>query len=323
MPFTLPDKGEPTSNIQAILFQEYLDALVAGIQGIDCVLSGLVVTTNSNMVPSVAKGAVLSNNAMFAVAAGTATVTAADATNPRIDLIVITNAGAIAVRAGTAAAAPKPPARSANDVVIAAVYVAPSDTVIAAGDLTDLRVFHSPPVLLKKVTSPVTINANATKQTLATITIPNGLFLSGKVIHCRMGGNLLANSGTPTLIFTIDYGGSTIFADITAASATSAVRHAWYLEFDLIAQANNDQALSGFIMIQQWATAVTAPTTGIAGEIGGTTAATGQIITSIAGAALAIDSDAADRILVVSSTFNVNNSADEIVMEYAMFTLEG
>src|SRR3990170_8575724 len=125
---TLPDKGEGDNDLQSVLFQEYLEVLVAGISGVDCVLSGLAVTGGADMTPAVAKGSVLSNKTMFAVAAADVTITTADATNPRLDLIVVTSAGALAVRAGTAAANPKPPARTANDVVIAIVYVPPTDT---------------------------------------------------------------------------------------------------------------------------------------------------------------------------------------------------
>ena len=42
--FTIPDKGEGDNDLQSILFQEYLEVLVAGIDGMNCVLSGLVVT---------------------------------------------------------------------------------------------------------------------------------------------------------------------------------------------------------------------------------------------------------------------------------------
>src|SRR5690242_12863851 len=110
MALTIPDKGEGANDIQSIFFQEYLDAIMAGIAGSECVLVGCGVTANNNMAPSVAKGAVLSQGVLFPVTAGTVTIGTADATNPRIDLIVVNSSGTKAVRAGTAAAAPKPPA---------------------------------------------------------------------------------------------------------------------------------------------------------------------------------------------------------------------
>ena len=135
--WTVPDKGEGDNDIQSILFQEYLDILVEGLNGSNCVLSGGAVTPNALLVLDVAKAAVLSNNIMYAVAAATVNIISADATNPRIDLVVVTSAGALAVRAGTAAAAPKPPARTSNDVVIAAVYVPALDATIGAGQITE------------------------------------------------------------------------------------------------------------------------------------------------------------------------------------------
>lgn len=143
--FTIPDKGEGANDIQSILFQEYLDVLAAGIAGTDCVLSGLAVTAQGspNMTVAVASGVAISNGVSFAVTGANGTITTADGTNPRIDLVVITSAGAIAVRAGTPAAAPKPPARTANDVVLAAVYVPASDTTIASNQITDLRVMRA------------------------------------------------------------------------------------------------------------------------------------------------------------------------------------
>jgi hypothetical protein len=95
------------------------------------------------MTPAVAAGAVISNRVRYKVAGADVTIGTADGTHPRIDLIVVTSSGALAVRAGTAAATPKPPARTANDVVLAAVYVPASDTTIATSQITDLRVIRS------------------------------------------------------------------------------------------------------------------------------------------------------------------------------------
>src|ERR1051326_1112668 len=111
MAWTIPDKGEGQSNIQSILFQEYLDALVEGINGLNCVLAGCAVTAQASpdMTCAVAKGSVLANGILKPVTAGNVTITTADATNPRLDLVVVDSTGTKQVRAGTAAAAPKPP----------------------------------------------------------------------------------------------------------------------------------------------------------------------------------------------------------------------
>ena len=319
MPFTIPDKGEGDSNIQSILFQEYLDVLVAGLAGIDCVLSGFAITSNSNMVPSVAKGAVLSNKIMYAVAASTVTITTADSTNPRIDLIVVTSAGALAVRAGTPAAAPKPPARTANDVVLYSVYVPASDTSIGATQFTDMRVTPSMPQIIYRTTTAEVTNTtasqiNALNKTGSGVVIPNGLFLAGRLLRVKLGGNFLWNSGTPTTRLEIIFGGTTMFSSISGTATADADRTAWYLEFVIAAQGNADQALSGLFWSQILG-AKTAPTTGI-GPVWAATALGSPI-----GGSSAQDCDAANRTLQVMFTFNVSNSADELVVEYATVEL--
>lgn len=313
MAWTVPDKGEPANNIQAIPFQEYLDVLVAGINGIDCVLSGGAVTAQGSpdMTVAVAKAGVLTNGVLKAVAAANATISAADGTNPRLDLVVIDSSGAIAVRAGTAATQPKPPARTANDVALAVVYVPAADTTIATNQITDMRVIRSQgPITIAKVTSPVTFNTTNAIQTYLSLVIPNGLLLSGKALRIRCGGTILSNSGTPTWTLTIAYGGTTLYADTSAGYAANAVRRTWYATFDLIAQANNDQSLVGMANIGT----INAATTGL-GDLA--TAGLGQ---GIVGSA-AVDSDAADSTLTVQWTMSVSNAAVETVMEYATVEL--
>lgn len=323
MAWTIPDKGEGDNNLQSVLFQEYLEVLVAGLSGVDCVLSGLAVTGGADMTPAVAKGAVLSNRTMFAVAAADVTIGAADATNPRIDLIVVTSAGALAVRAGTPAAAPKPPARTANDVVIAAVYVPATDTSIETTKITDMRVNPQYPICIYKTTTAETTNntsaaIEALNKANSGVTVPNGLFLAGRALRVRLGGNMLINSGTPTVRFAVLYGGTTMYSDISGASVADADRRAWFVDFNLMAQANADQSINGHMQIQDVATAATAPTTGI-GDVHGV-ASLHEGPSPFSGAA-AVDSDAANRLLSVQVTFSVANAANELVVECATVEL--
>lgn len=324
-PWTLPDKGEGANDLQSILFQEYLDILLAGIGGLDCVLSGCEVTGGADMTPAVAKGAVLSNGVLFAVAAADVTIGSAHGTNPRIDLIVVTSAGALAVRAGTAAANPKPPTRSANDVVIATVYVPANDTSIETTKITDMRVLRSRgPILIYKTTVAETTNTTsaaieALNKANAGVTIPSGLFLAGRILRVRLGGNMLLNSGTGTVRLAILYGGTTIFSDISAASVANGVRRAWVADFDLVAQGNSDQALIGQVQIQDPTIAAVAPTTGV-GDAWGINSAAQETQTPIGGSA-AVDSDAGNRLLSVQITFSVSNAAVELVVESATVEL--
>lgn len=317
MPFTIPDKGEGDNDIQSILFQEQLEILVAGIQGLDCVVSGCAVTGGADMTPAVAKGAVLSNGTLFAIAAADVTITAADGTHPRIDLIVVTSAGALAVRAGTAAAAPKPPARTANDVVLAAVYVPATDTTIATTQITDMRVIRDRNMTLKRTTSAVTFNTTAAIQTYFTITLPSGLFLAGRQLRVTCGGHYLFNSGTPQLTLTISYNGTAMFADSTATITLDADRGAWFLDLVLNASANNAQQLNGILLFTGHNSTRIPPTSGTAGQMH-----MGEpgMSSPLRGTA-AVDSDAGDRAFTVQFTMSVSHANNEMSMDFGTAVL--
>lgn len=322
MAWSIPDKGEGANDLQSILFQEYLDALVAGLSGVDCVLAGCAVTAQGSpdMTVAVAKGAVLTNGVLKPVTAGNATIGTADATNPRLDLVVVDSTGAKQVRAGTAAASPKPPARTANDVILAVVYVPASDTTIASNQITDLRVLRTqgPIVIYKQSTSTATNSTTSAIEVLnpsnSGVTIPNGLFLAGRMLRVHASGNFLSNSGTSTIRVVIAYGGTTMFSDISAASTNDTDRSPWSLDFVITAQGNADQDLGGVLAMGKTA-AKTAPTTGI-----GDAWDTAAVIAPVGGSA-AVDSDAADRLLSAQVTFNVSSASVELVVESAFVEL--
>jgi hypothetical protein len=302
--FTIPNKGVGDSNFQSVLTNQDIEVLVAGISGVDCVLSGLAVTGGADMTPAVAKGAVLTNRIMKAVAAADVTIGTADATNPRIDLIVVNSSGALAVRAGTAAAVPLPPARSTNDVVIAMVYVPAADTTIETTKCIDKRVMPPLPLCIYRTTAAETTNTTAAAihildKTNSGVVIPNGLLTTGRMLRVRIWGSILMNSGTPTNVLTIAYG-------------------AFVLDFMLVAQGNADQALTGFMSIGDFSTAVTAPTTGYGDAF--PVAGSMEPSPTFGGAGTA-DSDAANRTLTVTWTFNVSNAANEMTVEGATVEL--
>ena len=104
----------------------------------------LLVTASSGLTVAYAamgaNGAVVNRTLLTtAIIAGTTTLAAADATNPRIDAVTISTAGAIANTAGTPAASPAAPTVAATLMVLAYVTVAANQTVIAAGDIFDQR----------------------------------------------------------------------------------------------------------------------------------------------------------------------------------------
>ncbi len=67
------------------------------------------------------------------------TVSASDPTNPRIDLVVLYDTGALGVVAGTPAGSPVAPATPSACIVLAHVAVAATATTLAGGTLTDYR----------------------------------------------------------------------------------------------------------------------------------------------------------------------------------------
>jgi len=120
--------------------------------------SSLAVTAqvSPNMTVNIASGwaAILSstsNNGIYQIyndATVVATITTADATNPRIDRIVATvtdgsNTVAFSVLAGTPAASPSAPSTPSDSISLATVAVAAGATSITSGNITDTRVVAS------------------------------------------------------------------------------------------------------------------------------------------------------------------------------------
>ena len=107
------------------------------------VYTGLGVTAQStpNMTVSVATGTIyMANGDRFTPAANTAlAVTAADATNPRIDIVYVNSSGVIAYLAGTAAASPAAPSVPTGGQKLAEISVAAGATTIVAANIADRR----------------------------------------------------------------------------------------------------------------------------------------------------------------------------------------
>lgn len=114
------------------------------------VVSGCAVTAQGSpdMTCAVASGTIAVGGVTASVSSGNVTITTADPDDPRIDLVVASNAGVKSVVAGDPAPemvsgsepGPDYPAIPANSVVLAAVYVPAADTTIASNQITDKRV---------------------------------------------------------------------------------------------------------------------------------------------------------------------------------------
>jgi hypothetical protein len=108
----------------------------------DGVSSGLTPSQRAagvNMSADIASGYYFVSGVRYSYAGGNQAITAADATNPRWDIISFSSAG-IVYTAGTAAANPMMPALSANQILVASIYVSAGTTSILDASIRDERV---------------------------------------------------------------------------------------------------------------------------------------------------------------------------------------
>lgn len=143
MPFSIPARANATYLPQAKLHSRDIDMLEVAY-GMEGVLSGCAVSqrgAGANMSVDVAVGQVrVGGYFPFVTAVTNVTITAADATNPRWDLISVDRNGALTATAGTAASNPTMPSIPANSIVLAAVYVPANATSIVNNQIIDKRI---------------------------------------------------------------------------------------------------------------------------------------------------------------------------------------
>lgn len=141
MSYTIPNEADAFNINQAEPDKVDFDIILAGHDRTG-VVSGCAVTAQGtpDMTVAVASGTVTVEGTEAGVSAGNVNITAADGTNPRLDLIVSNNSGTLSATAGTAAAEPVFPSVPASSAVLAAVYVPANDTTIANNQIIDKRV---------------------------------------------------------------------------------------------------------------------------------------------------------------------------------------
>lgn len=138
----IPNASGASFPIQAAPDSKDFEIWSAGFLGYG-VASGCACTPASSGVTlgvAVASGSVhVGSKTAVAVTGATVTPGAASGSNPRIDLVVADNAGALSVVAGTAAAQPEFPTIPASRTVLCAVVIPTSATSITAGNIVDKR----------------------------------------------------------------------------------------------------------------------------------------------------------------------------------------
>jgi hypothetical protein len=145
--FTVPNEPTAAFHAQSRIFAQDVQILVAAYHGNGVQSgSGCVVTAQAspNMTVHVSACTIVREGSTVAVSAGDPAITAANSTNPRLDIISATNAGALIVTAGTPASSPLPPtipqSGGVDNIVLAFVYVPAGATAIGSAQITDKRV---------------------------------------------------------------------------------------------------------------------------------------------------------------------------------------
>lgn len=138
--FDIPNEASTPYSDLAEMDSVDLDILVAALNG-DGVITGFAVTPQGSpdMTVAVAIGSMAYSGTRYNIAGANVTITAADATNPRIDMVCATSAGTLVARAGTPAAQPVTPTLSAGDIALAQVYVPALITTIDSTRIVDKR----------------------------------------------------------------------------------------------------------------------------------------------------------------------------------------
>lgn len=141
MPFTIPNADDAAFTDQAEPDSIDFNIITNAISG-NGVVSGCAVTAQGtpDMTVAVASGFVEIGGSTVTVSSGNVTITTANATNARFDLITVNSSGTKAALAGTPSTNPVFPTPASNVVVLAAVYVPANDTAIGSTQIIDKRV---------------------------------------------------------------------------------------------------------------------------------------------------------------------------------------
>lgn len=141
MPFTIPNYDDAAFSDQAEPDSIDFNILQNGIAG-NGVISGLAVTAQGtpDMSVAVSAGTVIIDGTVTAVSAGTVSITTANSTNARFDLIRVNSGGTLSALAGTASSNPVFPSPASTDVVLASVYIPAGDTAINFNQIVDKKI---------------------------------------------------------------------------------------------------------------------------------------------------------------------------------------
>ena len=242
--------GRFATGTAGILASSELNRVADALQGTyGWLIQSAAVTFSSGLdfpVAAAAAGDYVVNSVSGAAYAGaTITLTAQDATNPRVDIIVITSGGSVSAVAGTPAAltattGPVPPTPSSTQLEIARIYVPKSGTALTSASITDRRL---------SVVSPLNINGRVQKYKTATQTFTTDTTYAN--ITASSGNMAFAINANEVwsvkFMLSFSYGGTggvklQLTGPAAPTSVTASVRYMAYTEQsnDSVASAETD-----------------------------------------------------------------------------------
>src|SRR5215831_11351995 len=202
MAFKIPNAAQAEDPSQAMVDSIDFDTIVAAFDATG-VINGCAVTAQGtpNMTVAVAAGIIIVAGTQANVTGGNVTITTANATNPRFDLIVVNNTGVKSAVAGTPAAQPVFPAVPASSVVIAAVRVPAGATSINSQKIVDKRVTAVAPALAPGSVGTTILADNAvTTPKLADASVTGAKIVDGTITDVDVAAaNKDGAVGTPSL----------------------------------------------------------------------------------------------------------------------------
>ena len=210
---------------------DYTDATAVAMIAAGGVFSGGAVTAQGSPDQTVAVEAVsyvTPNGKRYSLSAVSAlAATAADATNPRVDIVYGSDAGVVTYLAGTAAGSPTQPATPSNGTLLASIARAANDNTIAAGDITKKRKFiataeqfvnwtlstasaneHACDLLFLQHIQFAIVNADSTAKTLTFTNVPYG--------RCEVVIEIDATNYAPAFTWTLNSGSTVAWATTPA-----------------------------------------------------------------------------------------------------------
>lgn len=233
------DGAGPSGQFHSTELDNYLRAVKMGV-GVELASYSMTVTESNMIVTIPAFNAVIPDGSGSFVlvehAGGNVTITAADATNPRLDIIVCDAAGALAATAGTPTAEssgtdatddvddvlgivtePPMPALASDEILLAKVYVGETVTVITAANVAG-RAVHTDIYRWRQLMAWVADDAQNSDMDneLGSNNLPVGTWVDPPALHVTEAFN---SDGTDTIA--IGYDADTdAFGDETDVSST-------------------------------------------------------------------------------------------------------